>query len=115
MNRRELKNLIRETIREEKDDLGKYGIDSLEGGTLGDLRKAHPWIFKANIEQARIKMYDDGDLNWFDGIWKSGTFKGHTWSDGTFKGGTFAGKVWLDGEWIKGTWKGKSKDHPNKR
>ena len=90
--------------QDENEDLSKYGIKSLTGGTLEDLKEKYSWILEAEIEDAELE-FDFFDLNWKKGTWYEGTWYDGTWYEGTWYEGTWKNGYWKGGDWKKGTWK----------
>lgn len=64
------------------------------------------WLEEADIESAEIVIEKNGTVNWINGIWHDGVFRGHRWVNGIWKNGIWYGDYWNDGLWMSGEWNG---------
>jgi hypothetical protein len=68
-----------------------------------------PWVMKAELKRAKLKISENGKLifekgNWIGGIWEEGIWKNGYWEEGIWKNGYWENGVWGNGTWENGTW-----------
>lgn len=78
------------------------------------------WLFAKNVKTKNAEIEFNGtytdfwerreqEIEWINGVWLSGSFKGLRWKNGTFINGImcsgYTGNPWKGGTWIKGKYK----------
>lgn len=78
-------------------DLNNYRYRMIDGLDLVTLTSEFHWILEAEVDNAVIGFADNGELNWYRGVWRCGRWFGGNWISGD----------WISGDWYSGKWSSK--------